>query len=197
MFTNFDRPTHQHHQDYESKSLSIAPTYHRSTYSQSTLGLRRACSVGLTSILSSVAIAFMPGVVRSAVAQSPGEIDLSQSQNLATVTKTKQAFSGLPIVIAVMAKVPPEKEAEFMAIATKTKALALNDVGVLSYDFYKQHNSEDLYLIFIEVVSRKALDKHLAKDHAKEFIATLDRIVSEPVSSRIYTIRGTDFVLGF
>jgi quinol monooxygenase YgiN len=158
----------------------------------------RACLAGLTSMLGIVAFGFMPGVVRSVAAQSLGSVaELSHPRSSVITTKTKQAFTGLPIVVAVMAKVPPEKDAEFMAIATKTKELALNDTGVLSYDFYKQHNSDDLYLIFIEVVSRKALNQHLETNHAQEFIAQLDRIVSEPISSRIYTIRGTDFVLGF
>ncbi|AFY69935.1 Antibiotic biosynthesis monooxygenase [Thalassoporum mexicanum PCC 7367] len=151
---------------------------------------------GLISIFSVGILTLIPGIVN---AQAPLEYELNHQDinNRAAVTKTKQAFSGLPIVVAVMAKVPPENEAAFMAIATKTKELAADDIGILSYDFYKQHNTEDLYLIFIEVSSRKALNKHLDTDHAQEFMAQLDRLVSEPVSSRVFTIRGTDFVLGF
>jgi quinol monooxygenase YgiN len=191
MSINFDRPinlTKQHDQLCGSDPLK------RRMFLKT--GRHSSNLKGLIGVLGISALALFPG---GASAQLRSDQVLSADQPRAQIAnhKNKQAFSGLPIVVAVMAKVPPANQAEFMAIATKTKELAADDVGILSYDFYKQHGTEDLYLIFIEVVSRKALDKHLATDHTKEFIATLDRIVSEPVSSRVFTIRGTDFVLGF
>lgn len=106
------------------------------------------------------------------------------------------AFSGLPIVFTLTFKVKPNQREEFLKLASGNIEAAQKESGILSYGIYEEKTQKNSFLLFAELKSRKSLNAHLKTSYAKIFFRKLPEMVEDDPSTRVYTIKGNDFVLG-
>ena len=90
------------------------------------------------------------------------------------------------IVIAVMYKVKLGKREEALRAAKTCAETTRGEAGNIDDTFYAGVDSPDIFLLFEQWESQKALDEHLKSEHLAAFRKVLGDLAAEPSKLRIF-----------
>lgn len=92
------------------------------------------------------------------------------------------------LILAVTAKIQPNKRDEAVQIALRMVAETHKEEGCLAYAFHSPLDDPNTFFVYEEWASEEALNAHLASEHMKVFQAQMPGVLAGEVEVKKYVV---------